>query len=720
LFLEETDMKQFTLAPLALVCALSCTPLLNLHAAELEEVVVTAELIEQSVLELPNSVTVIDNKTIERRGANNLEDLLNLAPNVNFSSGASRGRFIQIRGIGERSEFQEPIINSVGVVVDGIDLTGIATAASTLDIDQVEVLRGPQGTLFGANALAGLINVVSNKPTDAFYGRVTAALEDYDGREASAVISGPTSENSGYRLAVKHYESNGFTEDVFLDRDDTNNIDETTARARFITQVNDTLNLDFTVFLADIDNGYDAFSLDNTRQTYSDQPGYDRQETTAASVKSTYTINDSLSIEGLVSVAKSDLEYAFDEDWSHLNICENTACDSDLFGFDWFYSSFDNYTRENDNTSIDLRLVSAMDSGSSWVVGLYHRDQSVSLDRVYTFADADFTSLFDTKNTALYGQVDFTLSDQWSLTTGLRLEQRDVDYTDNTGEAVSPDEDLWGGRVALEYQADSGAFYYGLVSRGYKPGGFNLDGNVSAQERQFKTETMLNYELGFKQVYFDNSLQIQVSAFYQDRNDIQTKQSIVRSIATGELSGPCPCSFTDFTGNADGGTNSGIELEANWQASERLSLNLALGLLDTEFDTLLAFDHVNSDRENGVAFDLKGREQAHAPSYQTVIGGAYELTPALTFSGSIEAKDDFFFSDRHEERSDAYELVNLELTYAVDNWSVAVYGKNITDELVKTRGFGSFGNDPRKFYETEPYNQFGAPRVVGVRGSLEF
>ena len=713
-------MKKITLAPLAFLSAISCTPILNLYAAELEEVVVTAELIEQSVLELPNSVTVIGNKTIERRGANNLEDLLNLAPNVNFSSGASRGRFIQIRGIGERSEFQEPIINSVGVVVDGIDLTGIATAASTLDVGQVEVLRGPQGTLFGANALAGLINVVSNKPTDKFYGRVTTALEDYDGREASVVISGPASENSGYRLAVKHYQSNGFTEDVFLNRDDTNNIDETTARARFTTQVNEALNLDFTVFLADIDNGYDAFSLDNTRQTYSDQPGYDRQETTAASVKSSYTINDTLVFEGLVSVAQSDLEYAFDEDWSHVGICENTDCDSDLFGFDWFYSSFDNYTRANDNTSVDLRLLSSADGSASWVVGLYHRDQSIDLERVYTFADADFTSQFDTNNTALYGQVDFALNDQWSLTTGLRLEQRDVEYSDNTAVNISSDEDLWGGRVALEYQADSGAFYYGLISRGYKPGGFNLDGNIGAQERQFDTETMLNYELGFKQRYFNDSLQIQVSAFYQNRNDIQTKQSIVRSIATDELSGPCPCSFTDFTGNAEGGTNTGIELEANWQASERLSLNLALGLLDTEFDTLLAFDHVNADRANGVAFDLKGREQAHAPAYQAVIGGAYELTSALTISGSIEAKDDFFFSDRHEERSDAYELVNLELTYAVDNWSVALYGKNITDELVKTRGFGSFGNDPRKFYQTEPYNQFGAPRVVGIRGSLEF
>ena len=170
----------------------------------LTEIIVTAEILESNALRLPNSVTVINNTAIEQRGAQNLEDLLALAPNVNFTTGASRGRFIQIRGIGERSEFQVPIINSVGIIVDGIDFTGIATGVSTLDVQQVEVLRGPQGTLYGANALAGLINVVSNKPTNTFTGKITAGFEDFDGRELSGVISGPISDNSGYRLSLIH------------------------------------------------------------------------------------------------------------------------------------------------------------------------------------------------------------------------------------------------------------------------------------------------------------------------------------------------------------------------------------------------------------------------------------------------------------------------------------------------------------------------------------
>ncbi len=709
--------KQSLLSLSLLGACLSTTIIAN--AQQLEEVVVTAELLETNALRLPNSVTVIDNALVEERNAQHLEDLLGLAPNVNFTTGASRGRFIQIRGIGERSEFQAPIINSVGLLVDGIDLTGIATAASSLDVQQVEVLRGPQGTLYGANALAGLINIVSNRPTDEFYGRVTAGFEDFGGREVSGVISGPTSDKSGYRLAVKHYESDGFTEATFLGRDDTNNIDETTARANYTTQVNHALALDLTLFVADIDNGYDAFSLSNTRQTDTDQPGFDRQETTAAAVKTSYAISDTLNLEASLSLANSDLEYAYDEDWSNLSICENTICDSDLLGFELFYSSFDQYTRENDNATLDVRLISNTSDAVNWVAGVYNRDQTTDLERIYTFA-SDFTSSLDTTNAAVYGQADFALIDRWSLTTGLRLERREVEYSDVSGASASPEENLWGGRIALEYQADSGAFYYGLISRGYKPGGFNLEGTLSDDEREFDTETMINYELGIKQTYLDGALRLQASAFYQDRSDVQVNQSIVRSLASGVIGGVCPCSFTDFTENAASGTNRGIEVEVDWAASDRTTVFAKVGLLDTEFDNFLSFDHIEADRDNGVPFDLNGREQAQAPSYTAVIGGSFALTQAISLSGSIEAKDDFLFSNSHESRSDAYELLNLELAYQVDNWRVALYGKNLTDELVKTRGFGTFGNDPREFYALDEYNQFGAPRVVGVRGSVEF
>jgi len=258
------------------------------------------------------------------------------------------------------------------------------------------------------------------------------------------------------------------------------------------------------------------------------------------------------------------------------------------------------------------------------------------------------------------------------------------------------------------------------VSRGYKPGGFNLAQDIEDRQREFETETMINYELGVKHSALDDRLRFQLALFYQDRDAIQSRQSIVRSIETGEVGGVCPCSFTDFTGNATSGSNAGLELELDWLLSERLTVNATVGLLDSEFDEFLTFDHILADRDAGIPFNLQGREQAHAPGYQRVLGAQYAFDDRWVLSGNIEAKDAFFFSERHQERSDAYELLNLELSYRADNWQVAVYGRNLTDELVKTRGFGSFGNDPRNFYEVEPYNQFAAPRVVGIKGEMTF
>ncbi|TQV85572.1 TonB-dependent receptor [Aliikangiella coralliicola] len=735
-------MKQFSFSATSLVVAAVTGAVLTTaqpayaddvadDAKDYNRIVVTAELTDTNVLDLPASVTVIDEETIEQNNAQHLADLLNLAPNVNFATGASRGRFVQIRGIGERSEFVEPVNYSVGVVVDGIDLTGIATAATTLDIQQVEILRGPQGTLYGANGLAGLINLVSNSPTDTFYSKLTAGVEEFGGRNLSAVVSGPVSDKLGYRLAIGHYQSDGFMNNQFLNRDDTNNIDESSLRAKFVYEANQALTVTSSILLVDVDNGYDAFSLDSNRTTYSDQPGNDRQETSAASFHFDWQLNEKYRLESLISFADSDLEYGFDEDWSHPGICDNTPCDSALFGFDWWYASFDNYTRENQNNSIDLRLHSGggenVQQGDevNWVLGLYYRDQSNDLNRIYTFNPANFSSQFDTTNVAVYGQVSTPFSPKLTLVSGLRFENRQADYSDSDLISFKPDEDLWGGKVSLEYRYESGKMIYGLISRGYKAGGFNADGTISVEEREFDTEFMWNYEAGIKGNWLEDQLTLQASIFYQDRDDIQIKQSIVRSLADGttiQEGGACPCSFTDFTDNAAQAASYGLEVEAQWRGWDEFQLYTTLGLLKSEFKNFQSFSHVLADQQAipPVPFNLDGRAVAHAPEHQLVVGLNYFINDNWTFNSEIQSKGDFYFSDRHEEKSDGYEILNLGLVYSQDNWRINLFARNLADKDIQTRGFGSFGNDPRNFYETEAYYQFAAPRVVGVSASLEF
>jgi len=687
----------------AALCVLASFSFTSVATADhvIDEIVVSADFRDTKLLESAASITVLDSQTIAKRQARHLEQLLNLAPNVNFSSGASRGRFIQIRGIGERSQFVEPINPSVGILVDGIDFTGIAGAATTMDIQQVEILRGPQGTLHGANALAGLINLQAVQPSKQTEGNLEISLAEYNSQTISAGLGGAISEELGYRFAVQKHSADGYIENDFLNRDDTDNIDELSIRSILDWQASVDTNLKLTVFHVDADNGYDAFSLDNTRHTLSDNPGHDRHEATAVALQSSWQANQNFELASTLSYANNNLEYGYDEDWTYSDICVDFVCVFDG------YSSVDNYIRDSKNTSIDVRLVSKdggkVFSGSTdWVLGVYWRDQDEELMRQYTFADSDFTSDFNTRNLAIYGQLDSQLSSAITLITGLRIEQRKADYAPSQLVAHDVDEDLWGGRIAMQYQTSADYMVYGLISRGYKAGGVNSDPDLAAADREFDTEQMWNFETGIKGLWLDGSLQAQVALFYQLRDDIQIKQSLVQPIEDTNA-----VSFTDYFGNSAEGSNYGVEVEFNYLASDTLALFGSVGLLETEYDTPL------SDT-------LDSREQAHAPAYQFSLGASVQLSDNLALTVDVEGKDEFFLSSRHSTETQAYELVNANMVYDAGDWELSLWGRNLTDEDVIVRGFGSFGNDPRNGYITEPYYQFGEPRVFGLSGKYNF
>jgi outer membrane receptor for ferric coprogen and ferric-rhodotorulic acid len=403
-----------------------------------------------------------------------------------------------------------------------------------------------------------------------------------------------------------------------------------------------------------------------------------------------------------MSYADSDLEYGYDEDWAFPFICSGQDCEG------WEYNSEDNYLRDRGNSTLDVKLVSKNSISVlgrvnfAWVLGVYARDQDEELLRQYTYNDDDFTSNFDTTNRAIYGQLDIDIASDLSLIAGLRLENRDAAYSDSDGVAHSVDEDLWGGRIALQYQLEKRAMVYGLVSRGYKAGGVNSDSSLSAQDREFDTELMWNIETGIKGSWVDETLSTQISAFYQQRKDIQIKQSLVQSRDDSNAS-----DFTDYFGNSAEGSNYGMEVEFNWLATDIFSIYGSVGLLNTSYDTPLSMS-------------LNSRDQAHAPAYQFALGTTLQVSENLVWTVDVEGKDKFYLSSSHDEKSRSYELLNTSLSYSTDDWSASVWGRNLSDEDVIVRGFGGFGNDPRKYYATEPYYQFGEPRSFGVSGQYTF
>jgi len=355
----EVNLKSvstFSLLALAIQTA-------NAQAADnaLDTLVVTGDFREAELQDSPSSISVVDQATIDARGAQHLEEVLALTPNVNFSGGTNRARFYQIRGIGERSQFVEPLNPSVGLLVDGIDMSGIGDAASLLDVQQVEVFRGPQGTLYGANALAGLINIRTAEPADEYEGSVETTLADYNTRSVKATVSGPASQTVGYRLAMQKRTSDGFTQNDFLGRDDTEKQDELTLRGKLRIEASDDLTVNLTALHVNNKNGYDAFSLDNNRHTLSDNPGHDNNQTTALAIATDYSGFDAFELQTRLSFADSDLEYGYDEDWTY-----------DGFHVDG-YSSKDNYISDRRTANVDVRLLSAagaefFNGSTQWVV----------------------------------------------------------------------------------------------------------------------------------------------------------------------------------------------------------------------------------------------------------------------------------------------------------------------------------------------------------------
>ena len=660
----------------------------------IEEVVVTAEFRPMSAAEVPVSVSVLDP---DANGdlINHLDELLSRSANVNLTSGASRARFFQIRGIGERSQFVEPLNPSVGLIVDGVDLSGLGGAATLFDVQQVEVLRGPQGTLYGANAMAGLINVVTPDVTENLSGSLQVDAGNYSARGAGGVLAGPIGDDVGFRISARTYQDDGFIDNIYLNRDDTNARDERTLRGKLQGKLSKG-SWQLAAGSIDVDNGYDAFSLDNNRNTRSDEPGRDAQESLYLAFNASTTLSDAVLGEVAVGWVDSDMAYGYDEDWT-------------FDGFHPFgYRSTDLYLRDVETRTADVRLLSApgqglVDGAVDWLVGLYALDKEVDFSRDYTFAGGLFSSDYAIDRLALYGELAANLADDMRISVGLRAEQHESSYRDSAGEQFSPDDDLVGGRLLLERSLASGNLLYMSLTRGYKAGGFNTDGSLDADLREFDPESLWNMEVGFKGSLMDERLALSAALFRMQRRDVQISTSITRLREDGSAE------FIGYTGNGAKGVNQGLEVEAVLQTTDRLQLTASAGLLDAEFENYI----------NGSGEDLDGRDQAQAPAYHYYFAADYRFTQALRLNISLEGKDDYYFSDGHAERSPSYAVYNGSLRYSLDAWELSAWGRNLGDKDYFVRGF-SFPNDPRDGYTATRWTQLGSPRQFGVTAKVSF
>jgi len=412
---------KFNVLSAAVLCAIAAAAH-SAHAEEIKlpEMVVSADFRPNLAQETPISLTTIDSETIESRGAQHIEEILNLAPNVNVSSGASRGQYFQIRGIGERSQFTSPINPSVGLMIDGIDFSRIGGAATLFDVDKVEVLRGPQGTLFGTNALAGVINMQSKQPTNDLDIHVETGIAQYGTRNLGVAVGGALIEDKLLgRASIYSHQSDGYMENDFLNSNDTQDHDEITAKGHLKWLATNDLTVDLNFLHINIDNGYDAFTLDNSRHSISDEPGEDSQNTNAFALKTDWRASSAVQLQSSVTYAKSNVAYSYDADWTYA-------------GFHpWAYVGFEEFKRERENYSFELKALSNEDglifnNTTEWAIGIYHLAQDEDLDLSSPWTP--LVNQYETENTAIFGQLDSHLSKKLTLISGLRVEYFDAKY----------------------------------------------------------------------------------------------------------------------------------------------------------------------------------------------------------------------------------------------------------------------------------------------------
>lgn len=692
------------------VAFLSFSPVLVIAQDVLEEIVVTADYRERTAAELPASISVLDAQVINDAAVQHFEELIQLIPNLNWSGDGNRARYLQIRGVGELEQYEGAPNPSVGFLIDDIDFSGIGTIATLFDIQQIEVLRGPQGSRYGANALGGLVYMQSVAPTETFSGRAKVDAGSDGVFSAGIAFGGPLSEDNsvGYRISAHHFQGNGFRDNSFLGRDDTNNREETTLRGRLQWQSGDNWTLDFTAMYSNVDDGYDAFAIDNSLTMLSDKPGKDAQESIGAAIKATWDGADAYSLTSITTYANSDINFSFDADWGNIQSWAP-------FTYDFIVDN----NRDRKTLSQEFRLTSSdtgriFNNSADWLLGLYVMKLEDNLRAVtdgilidpdpvfgYTFiVNDDFSGAYDAVNAALFGRLDFDVGEASQLGIGLRVERRSTDYSNSTGLAFDPGETMIGGELTFTHEISEETTGYVSLARGFKAGGFNPGFGVPDDRRQFDTETVWNLEGGIKARWLDDRLQVNAAVFLSKREDQQIRTSF-------QLVPNDPASFVFFTDNSDEGRTTGMEMDVRWLANESWELYGTVGLLNAEI------------RSFGTPeISLDGREQAHAPEYTLAVGGVYRHPNGWNGRLDVTAKDEFFFDYSHDQKSTAYQLVNLRAGYDAEQWSAHIWVRNLFDEKYAVRGF-YFGNEPPLF-ENQLYIRHGDSRLTGLTFELRF
>lgn len=654
---------------LALALALAVppsSPALAQSQGVLEEIVVTSRKREESVMEIPDAITVFSESVIETANITSIQDFAGLTPNLTIIDQLRPGtQTVTIRGMTTVQNGELPL----AFVVDGVSVPSMNFINQELvDIERIEVLRGPQGTLYGRGAVGGAINIVTKQPTEEFEGIGKLTFGRGSALFAGATISGPLAPDVKFRLSASYRDEDGLIDNVGSGTE-ADPIEEQSIQGRLLWDATDRLSLDFRlrhltgdaggVYLVPVTTAQlDDFSF----PVSSNLNGEDERDVTGASVKLDYDFAGGSTLTSITAYSETDQFFFGDGDFSTQT----------LFAQEWEI--------DVQAVSQELRVASDNSQRFRWLFGGFYQDRE---DKEFTEfglegpgpsvipfePSAGNKEIRDRTSRAIFGQVDYDITDRLELSAGLRYdEEENRTQSLHLGLVQSETFDEWQPKLSLSYDWNDHLMTFATLSRGFRPGGFSPSSGLL-----YENEVSDNFEIGFKSTLLDGRVRLAGSLYTIDFSD----QQFFFSRAT-------PAGVQRFIININETTNQGLEFEASARLAEGLDVTFGLGLTSTEID----------DFDGTGAFVGNDTPQVNDHTANLSVQYSRPVSDRLDFTGRLdyENRGEVDWDLENLVTTPSKDYVNVYLGLENERWSAFVFGDNLLDERQPTAiGPNAFG-----------------------------